>query len=212
MKPDSEQPQQQPEQFASSHRLKENEARDIALLLERYRPLLRAIAAGQIDLLLQAKVDPSDVVQDVCMEVMKSADKLPASHSTRFSSYLRRVISNKLHDLKRRFVSSHKRSVHREQLDDEMDVARVVDAETESIDILGNLVDEELLNRTRAALRSLPFEVQKVIFLRYIKKMTYAEIGERVNRSADDVRMFVKRWLERLKHEVDNVSSSSGAT
>lgn len=211
MKSDSEQPNNHPTDTNQNNAERDTASQDIVLLLERYRPLLRAIAAGEIDLLLQAKIDPSDVVQDVCIEVMKSTDNLPVTDSKKFSSYLRRVMSNKLHDLKRRFVASHKRSVHREQTENELHADKVVDAETATVDILGNLVDEEMLDRTRTALRSLPIEVQKVIYLRFIKNLTYAEIGQRVNRSADDVRMFVKRWLERLKQEVASTSSSSGA-
>jgi DNA-directed RNA polymerase specialized sigma subunit len=51
-------------------------------------------------------------------------------------------------------------------------------------------------------LNRLPRELQRILRWRFRKEMTYQQIGEKLQRSDDDVRMLVKRCLVRLKSEV----------
>jgi DNA-directed RNA polymerase specialized sigma24 family protein len=74
--------------------------------------------------------------------------------------------------------------------------------------VLEQLINEELLNRTRVAMATLPLEVKKMLDMRFVRGMTYLEIGQKLNRSEDDVRMFIKRWLMRIKDEIRPGSSS----
>lgn len=193
---------------STSELLKRRDQESIEELLRRYRPLLRAIVAGEIEPTLRSKVDASDLVQEACLEVAKSIDQIQSTKSPQFLSFLRQVIIHKLYDTRRRFLLSHKRNARRESSVTQHRLENLEKVHQDNPNVLEQLINEELLNRTRTALATLPLEVKKVIHMRFVHGMTYQEIGEKINRSEDDVRMFIKRWLLRIKAEIRPGSSS----
>lgn len=195
---------------STSELLQRRDPQSVDELLRRYRPLLRAIVAGEIDPGLRAKVDPSDLVQEASMEIARSIDKIQSTQSPQFLAYLRQVVINKLHDARRKFLLSHKRNVHREQKANVQRVDELVRSESSRQGVVDELINQELLEATRSALTKLPLEIKKVLLMRFLREMTYLEIGKKVGRSEDDIRMLVKRWLSRVRKEVRaNLSSSS---
>ncbi len=199
--------QRRPE--STSELLQRRDSQAVDELLRRYRPLLRAIVAGEIDPGLRAKVDPSDLVQEASMEIAKSIDKIQSTQSPQFLAYLRQVVINKLHDARRRFMLSHKRNVQRERKANLERVDQLVRWESTTNGVLDELINQELLEATRLALSKLPLEIKKVLHMRFLREMTYLEIGQKVGRSEDDIRMLVKRWLLRVRKEVRATLSSS---
>lgn len=171
-------------------------------LLEWYRPLLKAIADRELDPLIRPKVDASDIVQEACQDVAQGFSRLQAQRSFQFWSYLRKILSHKLEDARRMYKFSKKRSVYRElsiPKNIKVDLDRLSDAAPLPID---KLVGDETCVRLRAALGRLPRELQRVLRWRFSKGMTYKDIGAKVQRSEDDVRMLIKRCLARIKSEV----------
>ena len=209
MQTSSENNPPQHQQESTSELLRRRDLQSVDELLKRYRPLLRAIVAGEINPGLRAKVDPSDLVQEACMEVAKSIDKIQSTQSPQFLAYLRQVVINKLHDARRKFLLSHKRSAHREQKANLQRVDQLARSESSREDALDDLINQELLDATRLALSKLPLEIKKVLHMRFLRELTYLEIGQKVGRSEDDVRMLVKRWLSRVRKEVRATLSSS---
>ena len=65
-----------------------------------------------------------------------------------------------------------------------------------------NLLNQEVCERLHFALNRLPRELQRVLRWRFRKGMTYKQIGEKLDRSDDDVQMLVNRCLARLRSEV----------
>lgn len=201
-----------PEQFneheptdePTSELLGRKDEESLQKLLERYRPLLRAIVANEIDPPLRSKVDPSDLVQEACLEVIKAYPKVEFGKSKQFVTYIRQVLLNKLHDVRRRFLLSQKRDARLERT---IHADQAVDCTEDGLAVLDRLIDEELCERTRQVLTRLPLEVQKVLNMRFRKGMTYREIGERIQRSEDDVRMLIKRCVQRIRSEVRPDSS-----
>jgi RNA polymerase sigma factor (sigma-70 family) len=119
-----------------------------------------------------------------------------------FVAYVTTVLKHRLEDLRRRFLLSQKRNVYRErpiagsQLDNE---SKFADGD---MAVLDKLLDQEVCDRLYVALNRLPRELQRILRWRFRKEMTYQQIGEKLQRSDDDVRMLVKRCLVRLKSEV----------
>jgi RNA polymerase sigma-70 factor, ECF subfamily len=209
MQPRPESNPPQPKRPSTSDLLQRLDPQAVDELLRRYRPLLRAIVAGEIDSGLQAKVDPSDLVQEACMEVARSIDNIQSTKSPQFLAYLRQVVMNKLHDARRRFLLSQKRNANREQKANPQRVDQLARSEYNGKKILDELINQELLEAARLALTKLPLEIKKVLYMRFLREMTYLEIGQRVQRSEDDVRMLVKRCLLRVRKEIRRSLSSS---
>ena len=193
---------------STSELLQRRDQQSIEELLRRYRPLLRAIVAGEIDTVLQSKVDPSDLVQEACLEVAKSIDKIQTTRSTQFLAYLRQVVMNKLHDIRRRFLGSQKRNAKREIKATPQRVDNLIMSHPDLPDALDGMINQELLDRTRLVLSKLPLEIKKVLHMRFVREMTYVEIGQKLQRTEDDVRMLIKRWLSRVQQEVLPYQSS----
>ena len=167
-----------------------------------YRPLLKAMADRELDLVLRSKVDASDVVQDTCKVVVRGFHGIQARSSCQFWAYLRTVLRHKLEDTRRKFKRSAKRSIYREESlsytnsQEQRDLSDVV---SQPID---RLVNSETCERVRLALGRLPRELQRLLRWRFRKGMTYNAIGAKVDRSEDDVRMLIKRCLLKIKAEV----------
>ncbi len=171
-------------------------------LIKWYRPLLKGMADRDLDLLLRSKIDASDVVQDTCSDVARSFSALKATNPLQFVAYVTSVLKHRLQDLRRRFLLSQKRNVYRErpissnQLDNE---GKFEDGDMAALD---KLLDQEVCDRLYVALNRLPRELQRVLRWRFRKEMTYQQIGEKLQRTDDDVRMLVNRCLARLRSEV----------
>ena len=171
-------------------------------LITWYRPLLKGMADRNLDPLLRSKIDASDVVQDTCSDVASAFPELKATNRLQFVAYVTSVLKHRLEDLRRRFLLSQKRNVYRErpitvnQLDNE---SKFADGDMAALD---KLLDEEVCDRLYVALNRLPRELQRVLRWRFRKGMTYQQIGKKLERSDDSVRMLINRCLARLRSEV----------
>lgn len=169
-------------------------------LLIRYRPLLRAVIEDELEPRLQSKVDPSDLVQDACVEVVRSFAKIESTKSQQFVAFLKRVVINKLNDVRRKLYSQ-KRDISLEFITPSTPVLSSAKCSTATPMTL--LLELELWERTEAAIAQLPPEVRKVIQLRFEQNMTFNEIGNMLGRSEDDVRISLGRWLKRIRQKIN---------
>ena len=171
-------------------------------LLEWYRPLLKALAQRELDALLRPKLDASDLVQETCQDLVRSFPQVQARRSCQFWLYLRTILGHKLGDVRRKFKHSKKRNVYREQaLSDDSGRASepLLDFEPQPLD---RIMSDETCSQVRTLLVRLPPEVQRVLCWRFRKDMTSKEIGDKIHRSEDDVRMLIRRCLARIRAEV----------
>src|SRR5436309_11459622 len=96
------------EQIAQGNR------RVLGRLLQHYRPRLHAFIAARLDPRVQSRVDPSDVVQDVQMEVTRRMDDFLERRPMPFHLWVRRTAYERLLNLHRAHRGASRRSVRRE--------------------------------------------------------------------------------------------------
>ena len=107
----------------------------VAELLSLHRPRLRQMVAVRMDPRLNARVDPSDVVQDVFTEASQAFDDFVRDRPLPFYPWLRQLAWQRLYDLHVRHVRSQKRSTTREAVTDSKGVFKFADLVPGTYDI-----------------------------------------------------------------------------
>jgi RNA polymerase sigma factor (sigma-70 family) len=160
--------------------------------------------AKKLDKELGKKFDGSDVIQDVLNAAQANIDELSSKRPNEIRGYFRRVLLTKIEDLRRRFLKSEKRDIRRELTKQEIssdEFREIAGVDGSPLDLM---IDEEHFRQVRAAVEALPDEIQNVLTWRFEHGMTFEEIGGRIGRSKDDVRMLIQRCIARLKKQLED--------
>ena len=176
------------------------------LLLERHRKRLRRMIALRRDPRLQARIDPSDVLQ----EALAQADQKLAAYARKrplpFYPWLRRLVWERLAQLHRRHVRAQKRSVRRELVQD------VALSDASILYLANRIVDRghpasaharrnELRQIVRSALVDLREEDREILLMRFLEDLSVKEIAALLTLTETAVRMRQLRALRRI-HEL----------
>jgi len=171
--------------------------------MEHYRPILLEIAKKKLDPSLGSKLDASDVIQETFIVATSKINQAPET-KREFLGFLRLLLANTIQDFKRRFILSKKRDITRESTRDELSSDELKLLVSPNEEPLDDLITDELLIRSRTAIEALPPEIQTILRWKYEEELTFREIGTRLSRSEDDVRMFIKRIILRIRRDVED--------
>lgn len=169
-------------------------------ILALYRPLMLQIANDELDSRLRQKEAASDVVQRTLIEAHQGFARFQSLEPDDFVRWLREILRNNLRDVRRRYGRTKKRQAGRERSLSENQVRalaeRVIPATPTNPD--SAVIRQEDHERITAALSQLSRADRQVILWRYRDELEFAEIGTRIDRSADAARMLCNRVLKRL--------------
>lgn len=184
---------------------RQGDPRALAALLESARAYLLVVARGAIDPLLQAKASGNDLVQEAFLETLRIFERFTGNTEEEFLAWIREIVLNKGKDFRRRFRGAQSRQVNREQslgsltwLDEPRGPIPGTDLSPSS---QAQVNEEERV--VARALARLPDHYQQVIRLRTWEKLTFAEVGSRLGRTEDAVRMLWARAIDRLGQELE---------
>jgi RNA polymerase sigma-70 factor (ECF subfamily) len=183
----------------------------IGELLERCRQYLTLIANRELDTQLRPKAGASDLVQETFLEAQQCYEQFSGETEADLLAWLRGILLHNLSDFVRRYQGSEKRRVSRERRLDSAceECRRVADRglapAAEATTPSGWVMRKERIDMLRAALARLRDNDRRVLSLRYQRGMTFAEIGQRMQRSPDAARMLWTRALKRLHCELDSL-------
>jgi RNA polymerase sigma-70 factor (ECF subfamily) len=189
------------------------ESAAVDALLARHRPKLRRMAAVRMDRRLAARLDPSDLVQDVLAEAARRLPRYTRERPLPFYPWLRRLAWDRLIELQQQHVHARRRTVSREVAlpDASADALarQIVETETGPA---GRLLREEARRRVRAALEGLEPQDREVLVLRHLEQMSVAEIAALLAVSEGAVKMRRLRAIRRLRDALqgDNPASAEG--
>jgi RNA polymerase sigma-70 factor (ECF subfamily) len=173
-------------------------------LVASHRARLRRMVAVRLDRRLAARVDPSDVVQEVLIDASGKLDEFLRERPLPFYAWLRQFAWNRLVDLHRRHVKSRRRSVAREErsvpdLPDESTlllVERLLDNGTSPS---RRLIRAEQREELRSALTALPARDREVLVMRHLEQMEIGEIAAVLEITEGAVKARILRALLRLR-------------
>lgn len=173
-------------------------------LLVHFLPDVRAFVRLRVDPALRGRESSSDLVQSVCREVLRKADRFqyPDQEAFRrwlFTTALRKVRDHRDHHLAarrdaRREVAARETAAERSLLEAYSGVltpSRVV-------------VGREELERVERAMDALTEEQRQVITLARIAGLSHAAIAAELGKSEGAVRMVLHRALARLVAAVED--------
>lgn len=170
-------------------------------LLETHRNYLRLLAASCLHREMQAKTDPSDVVQETLLKVHERFRQFRGTTELEWMAWLRRILVHQLADLRKGF-QRQRRQVSREQ-----SLENLVDR---SSAMLCNMVpahgpspSQEAQRREAAALvadalAELEPEDRDVVILGNLHELDWNAIGKKTGRSPDAARMLWARVMQRV--------------
>jgi RNA polymerase sigma-70 factor (ECF subfamily) len=167
------------------------------------RPWLQILARTQLGRHLQAKSDPSDVVQIALLEAVRALGQFRGGTEEEFLAWLRQVLANAIRHEARRYTGTAARDVAREEsLDRELaESSARLDAGlvAAGADPSARVERAETRLELAALLARLPEEYRDVIVLRNLEGLSHEQVAERMGRSVGAVRMLWVRALARLR-------------
>jgi RNA polymerase sigma-70 factor (ECF subfamily) len=177
-------------------------------LLERHRQRLRQMIAVRLDRRLQARLDPSDVLQ----ETLAEADQKLSDYARRplpFYPWLRGLAWECLVRLHRQHVRAGKRSVCREEphgltLPDESAHELADQLAAKGSNPSARLRHDELRRRLHEALDRLRESDREVLVLRYLEHLSTREMAAVLGLSEAGVKTRQLRALQRLRDLLGN--------
>ncbi len=165
------------------------------------------MARTQIDLHLQGRVNPSDLVQETFLEAHRDFDQFRGHTEKEWLAWLRRILVHNLARLVDQQVKALKRNARREVSLDRVNRASL-DQTSARFDAAlvspHSSPSEQAQRREQAALMAdrlagLPAHYRDVIVLRNLEGLSFDEVASRMGRTPGAVRLLWLRALDRLR-------------
>jgi RNA polymerase sigma-70 factor (ECF subfamily) len=174
-------------------------------LLAHYRPEMRAFVELHLSPKVAARMDPSDVVQEAQMEVVRRMDDFLQRRPMPFHLWVRKTAYQRLLDLHRHHVKRARRSVGREAawLDrSSLLLARPLLANSPSpSELLGAV---ELARRVAQAVGQLSEADREILLMRHGEELPFDEIAQVLDIEPAAARKRFGRALLRLQQALSD--------
>lgn len=154
------------------------DTRALENLLQRYRAELHDFIACQFDPRLRARVDPSDIVQETQIELVRRMDDFLANRPMPFRLWLRKKAMERLLNLRRDHLTRARRSVSREQvLPERSSLLLIRPLLARGPSASQNLQARELAERISRAVARLSDADREVLLLRHAEDLPFEDIA-----------------------------------
>jgi len=163
----------------------------LSKIVDKYQKYLLFLAQREMDASLAGRTNPSDVVQDTFAKLPKTIGQFNGQSEAELKAWLRTTLGNTLKDT-RRYHHQLKRAVSREV---ELESNAAEDSSTPS----RKLENKERFAAVKHGLEELGKKDQELLRLRHDEGLSFAEIGQKQNISADAARIAWGRAIQRLR-------------
>ena len=168
-----------------------------------HRQRLRQMIALRLDRQVQARLDPSDVVQETLAEAARRLADYARLRPLPFYPWLRQLAWERLVQLHRRHVRAGKRTVRREQaellLSEESALALADRLVSRGSSPSARLRRSEQRRRVQAILAQLAEADREVLVLRYLEHLSTPELAAILGLTPAGVKTRQLRALQRLR-------------
>jgi RNA polymerase sigma-70 factor (ECF subfamily) len=186
-------------------RAREGEPQAVDRLLTAHRDRLRRMVGMRLDPALAARLDASDIVQDVFLEAHRRLSDYLRNPTMPFSLWLRHIARDHIIDAHRRHRQAQRRSMDREQ-----PLLPAALSDHSSAELCGQLMDQELTpasaairrelqRRLEGALAALGEDDREVILMRHAEQLSNQEVAGVLGLSEAASSMRYLRAIRRLR-------------
>lgn len=170
-------------------------------LLSFYRPYLRCAAERGLPRVIQRRVDPSDVVQQTLIDIVRGLPEFCGQSEKEFTAWVVKILErNFLQNLRSNTLA--KRDVRLEQdwggeqgsAEREWRLPASADPSPSNVLLRG-----EMVQQLSTALDGLPNDQRTAVSMRYIAHMSLSEIAGAMNRSLGSVAGLIRRGVAALE-------------
>src|SRR6516162_4404310 len=196
----------EPEQLLAEARAGQQES--LGALLERYRAELRLLVCSKIAPHLQARANPSDLVQETFFQASQHFDQFRGSSEREWLNWLRRIMRRRLSRFVRKHVWTHKRNIYQEisLAPENGSSARAGAHGRPPIADRGSSPSScaqrrELAEMVAQRLSQLSPAHRDVLVLRNLEGLAFEEVARRMRRSPGAVRVLWLRALDQLRRQ-----------
>ena len=185
------------------------DAEALGELLSAYRKYLVFLARSGLHKHVQAKADPSDIAQEVCLAAHGNIGNFRGESAEQFAAWLRGILSRTLAMHIRRYLGTEKRDARLEQnmnqsitnASDFLQAKVTADVTSPSQHFARN----EAFLQLASALETLPEDYRQVIVLRHVEGLPFAEVARMMDRSVNSVEKLWVRALAKLKVTIGEI-------
>jgi RNA polymerase sigma-70 factor, ECF subfamily len=179
-------------------------------LLEACFPYLILIANRELCNVLRSRLDPMDVVQVTLMKAWRHFPQFRGQTELDWLAWLWQILLHNLANERRAHVQTAMRSVQREvRLNEAAASPRPDDSGSEPESPDRQAQAQELHEMLEGALRRLPTRYRQVLQLHTQEEMTFAQVGERLQCSAEAARKRWRRAAEKLARVLGDDNASA---
>ncbi len=184
---------------------KEGDEEALQQLLGQHLDQLRRMIALRLDPAIAARLDASDVVQDVLLEAGRRLEAYLNNPTMPFPLWLRHLAKDHIIDAHRRHRLAQRRGVDREQ-----PIVPAAMADKSSIELAAQFIDpertpasaavqEEMQKQLHIAITNLDENDREIILMRHFEQMSNQEIAAALELSEAAASMRYLRSLRRLR-------------
>ena len=199
-------------------RAKQGEAGADERLLEVHREPLRRMIGLRLDPALAGRVDASDVVQEVMLEVSQRLADYLRNPSMPFHLWVRHIARDHMIDAHRRHRQAQRRSLDREQ---PIVPAALVDKS--SLELAGQFLDREmtpasaavrreLQKRMEQAVAGLDEDDREIILMRHYEQLSNQEVATALGLTEAAASMRHLRAVRKLRAALQGEGDTSGVS
>ena len=205
--------QNSPETQQLLDRAGRGDAAAVEQLLAGHREPIRRMIDLRLDPRLAGRVDASDVVQDVLLEVHRRLQGYVKDPAMPFHLWMRHIAKDHLIDAHRRHRVSAKRSVDKERplavpaADDHSTIQLAAQLCDQQLTPAAAATQAELAKAVEAAIAKLPDQDCEIIIMRHYEQLSNQEIAQALGLTEPAASMRYLRAIRRLKELMVNPDS-----